>query len=163
MSRRRGLGRFRGLLRLLLNLGDHPDRTARAYALGVFLSFSPFWGLHTLLGLLIAFLFRLNRLAILVGVYTNNPWTIAPAASLGTALGFMIVGGENRLPPFTETALFSRQFWGRMLSDVHHLLLPFFVGNLILAIVVGLIAYWVLLGILLRRERAKRSTRDEST
>lgn len=145
-------GRFRDLLRALLNLGDRPERTARAFGLGVFLSFSPFWGLHTVLGLLIAFAFRLNRFAVLVGVYINNPWTIAPAASLGTALGFTILGVESRLPRLTEGELLSRAFWGRMLSDIEHLLLPFFVGNLILAAFVSVIAYAILLRILVRRE-----------
>jgi len=39
-----------------------------------FFRISPFLGLHTLVGLGIAFLFRLNRLAVLVGVWTNGPW-----------------------------------------------------------------------------------------
>ena len=34
----------------LLHIDDTPERTAAAFALGVFFGFSPFLGLHTLLG-----------------------------------------------------------------------------------------------------------------
>ena len=35
----------------LLHVNDTPERTARAFALGVFLGFSPFLGLHTIVAL----------------------------------------------------------------------------------------------------------------
>jgi hypothetical protein len=52
----------------LLNLNDTPERIAFAFAIGVFLAFSPLLGLHTFLGLTLAFLFGLNRVAVLVGL-----------------------------------------------------------------------------------------------
>ena len=42
----------------LLHVDDTPERTAAAFALGVFFGFSPFLGFHTILG--IAFAFLLN-------------------------------------------------------------------------------------------------------
>ena len=65
-------------LESLLHIHDSPRRTAFAYALGVFWGFSPFFGLHTVLGLICAFLFNLNRVAVILGAYTNLPWIIAP-------------------------------------------------------------------------------------
>ena len=53
--------KFRHYLRRLLALDDTPERIALAFAVGVFLAFSPLLGLHTVLGLAIAFLFGLNR------------------------------------------------------------------------------------------------------
>ena len=43
--------RVRAWLEQLLHTHDTPQRTAAAYALGVFLGFSPLLGLHTVLGL----------------------------------------------------------------------------------------------------------------
>jgi uncharacterized protein (DUF2062 family) len=71
-----GIGRK--WLDTLLHIADTPERTAAAFALGVFFGFSPFLGLHTLLGILFAFLLNLNRVAVLLGVYSNLPWIIAP-------------------------------------------------------------------------------------
>jgi uncharacterized protein (DUF2062 family) len=145
------LGRVRSLLRQLLHLGDSPDRTAGAFALGVFLAFSPFIGLHTVLGLAFAFLLRLNRVAVLIGVWTNTPWTLAPAISLGTAIGFVTLGTETKLSINWDSIL-SADFWRHMWSDVENLLLPFFVGNLILSAVIALLAFVVARRIL-RRHR----------
>ncbi|PYR60956.1 MAG: hypothetical protein DMF85_03510 [Acidobacteria bacterium] len=47
--------RGRRWLEQLLHTHDTPQRTAAAYALGVFFGFSPLLGLHTVLGLVFAF------------------------------------------------------------------------------------------------------------
>ena len=70
--------RFKRWLEQLLHTHDTPHRTALAYAVGVFFGFSPVLGLHTVLGLAIAFLFGLNRIAVVLGIYSNLPW-ILPA------------------------------------------------------------------------------------
>ena len=58
-----------------------------AYAVGVFFGFSPFLGLHTILGLVVAFAFNLNRVAVLLGVYSNLPWILPAYYTLATMLG----------------------------------------------------------------------------
>jgi len=150
-------GGFRGFLRQLLHLGDSPERTALAFSVGVFLSFSPFVGLHTVLGLAIAFLFGLNRLAVLIGTYVNTPWTFAPVASFGTAVGFYALGTESRLSAIAWDSMFTESFWQHMFSDVNNLLLPFLVGNLILSLLASLISYLIVRRILVRHHLRKES------
>ncbi|HEY3886316.1 MAG TPA: DUF2062 domain-containing protein, partial [Vicinamibacterales bacterium] len=65
-------------LEQLLHTHDTPERTAAAFALGVLIGFSPLLGVHTLLGVVLAFALNLNRVAVLLGVYSNLPW-ILPA------------------------------------------------------------------------------------
>src|SRR6187401_2575634 len=79
-ARRRWLGQ-------LLHTHDTPTRTAAAYAVGVFFGFSPFLGLHTVLGLVVAFAFNLNRVAVLLGVYSNLPWILPAYYTLATTVG----------------------------------------------------------------------------
>src|SRR5436190_22979657 len=74
----------------LLHIDDSPERTAAAFALGVFFGFSPFLGLHTLLGVLFAFLLNLNRAAVLLGVYANLPWILGPYYAVVTMVGARI-------------------------------------------------------------------------
>jgi uncharacterized protein (DUF2062 family) len=144
---------LRDFLRRLLSLGESPHRTALAFSIGVFLGFSPFWGLHALTGLALSFVFGLNRVAILVGVFVNTPWTMAPVASLGTALGFLIMGTRPRMVDLGEMSLLSRDLWQAAVSDF---LWPFFLGNMILAVFAAVLAYFVFRWILV--QNAKRST-----
>src|SRR5688572_23513802 len=95
--------RVRGWLEQLLHTHDTPGRTAFAYGLGVFFGFSPFLGLHTILGLAFAFALNLNRVAVLLGVYSNLPWILVPYYSLATWLGAAILGLE--VPPGVAEAL----------------------------------------------------------
>ena len=89
--------RARAWLEQLLHTHDTPQRTAAAYALGVFIGFSPFLGLHTVLGLVLAFALNLNRVAVLIGVYSNLPWILVPYYTLTTWLGASIIGLD--VPP----------------------------------------------------------------
>src|SRR5213078_1770045 len=86
----------RGLVRrwlgALLHIEDSPERTAAAFALGVFFGFSPFIGFHTLLAVLFAFLLNFNRVAVLLGVYSNLPWFLGPYYAIATRLGAQITG-----------------------------------------------------------------------
>lgn len=75
----------------LLHTHDTPKRTAVAYAVGVFFGFSPFLGLHTILGLVVAFAFNLNRVAVLLGVYSNLPWILPAYYTLATMLGAAVL------------------------------------------------------------------------
>ena len=74
-------------MQILLHVHDTPTRTAAAYALGVFFGFTPFFGLHTIGGLAVAFVWNLNRVAVLLGVYSNLPWIIVPYYASATMLG----------------------------------------------------------------------------
>jgi uncharacterized protein (DUF2062 family) len=84
-------------LEKLLHTHDTPSRTAAAFAVGVFFGFSPFLGLHTLLGLVCAFAFRLNRVAVLLGIYSNLPWILPGYYAITTVAGALLLGID--VPP----------------------------------------------------------------
>jgi uncharacterized protein len=157
------LQRFKGLIKQLLHMDDTPEHTALAYAIGVLLGFSPFLGLHTIGGVVVAFLFRLNRVAVLVGVWMNLPWWIVPYYTVATAAGMKMIG--FRLDPGLLGAIFRSgmeegflraEFWNRLASQ-SGLLLSFGIGSMLLAIVLSLIAYPLCLyGIRLYRSKLKK-------
>jgi uncharacterized protein len=95
--------RARRFLEQLLHTHDTPQRTAAAFAVGVFFGFSPFLGLHTVLGLIVAFAFGLNRVAVLLGVYSNLPWILPAYYSLATLLGAALLRVD--VPPGLLTEL----------------------------------------------------------
>src|SRR5712672_4876987 len=90
---------FRASLRRLLVLDDPPERTALAFSIGVFIAFSPFLGLHTILATLIAFQFRFNKIAVYSGTFINNPFlTLVPIIIASYAIGAFLLGRPLRIP-----------------------------------------------------------------
>ncbi len=150
---------LRRWLDALLHIHDTPERTASAFALGVLLGFSPFLGLHTIVGLALAFVFNINRVAVLLGVYSNLPWIIGGYYALTTIMGAALTGVglpadfRERLVQMFEMSLYSSGFWrelGRLLSP---LLVPFVVGSTLGAIALAAVAYFVSRAFLQRRHR----------
>ena len=138
---------MRGLLKKLLRIEDTPERTALAFSIGIFLGFSPFLGLHTLTGLALAFLFKLNRVAILLGVWSNTPWWLVPYYTLATWLGMWVVRFridsatlEGMFQLGKEKGFLTSEFWMQIASQ-WGLLGSFLTGSLILALLFSLIAY----------------------
>lgn len=131
----------------LLHIHDAPRRTAAAFAVGVFWGFSPFFGVHTVLGLLCAFVFRLNRVAVVVGVYVNLPWIIAPYYTLATLGGAALLGSHlppdfaSRLEHLVEGPIVSQTFWSGLLELMRPLFWPYHVGSLLGAALLAVLAY----------------------
>jgi uncharacterized protein len=148
-------------LERLLHIADTPERTAAAFSLGVFFGFSPFLGLHTLLGVLFAFLFNLNRVSVLLGVYSNLPWLLGPYYAVATVLGARLTG--NKIPPgfaselrqLFELSLFQADFWRSLGDMLKPLGLSFVVGSMIGAVLLAALAYPVARGFIESRRRLK--------
>jgi uncharacterized protein (DUF2062 family) len=143
----------------LLHIHDTPERTAAAFALGVFIGFSPFLGLHTLIAILLAFLLNLNRVAMLLGVYSNLPWIIAGYYAFTTWLGAALTrtrlppGFQERLTDLFELSFTDREFWYQVALLLRPLFWPYMVGSLLGAAVFAGIAYPVALAFVIRRRR----------
>jgi len=159
--------RLKDLVKRLLHIEDTPERTALAYAIGIFLGFSPFLGFHTLTGLAVAFLFRLNRVAILLGVWSNTPWWIVPYYMAATWVGMWVTGfwidwaGLKEIFQLGVDRGFMRSdFWSPMASQ-WGLLLSFVVGSLILCTLLSLVAYPLSLrGIRFYRSRKRAKSKE---
>jgi uncharacterized protein (DUF2062 family) len=150
---------IRRWLDTLLHVDDTPQRTAAAFALGVFFGFSPFLGLHTILGVVFAFLLNLNRVAVLLGIYSNLPWIIAPYYVLATTAGSVITG--DRIPPgfarqvagLFELSVFNGEFWRELTHIVRPLLWPYTAGSLLGAVLLAAIAYPLALAFVTSRRK----------
>ena len=143
----------------LLHIADTPERTAAAFALGVFFGFSPFLGLHTFLGMLFAFLLNLNRVSVLLGVYSNLPWFLGPYYVVTTMVGAQITG--HRLPPgfgiqlrnLFELSLLQGEFWHGLGVVLKPLGLSYVVGSTIGAVLLSAASYHLALAFIASRRR----------
>jgi len=146
----------------LLHTHDTPERTAAAFALGVFLGFSPLLGLHTVLGLVFAFALNLNRIAVLLGIYSNLPWILPAYYTLMTVLGAKLLGVSVRprlLRDLTDAvAAFSWTDTRALLHALTPLALAYVVGSTIGAVILAVIAYRVSLGVIEAHRRHLATT-----
>jgi uncharacterized protein len=154
---------LRAAFRRLLALDDPPERTALAFSVGVFIAFSPFLGLHTLMATLIAFWFRFNKVAIYAGTFVNNPFlTLVPIILASYWLGALLTGRPLGLPAesldlLREPHLFDGGYWRRLGAHAWDVVLPFSVGATALSVVCSLAAYPVTLRLLRAHGRRKAS------
>lgn len=141
-------------LKVVLQVDDSPERVARSFAAGVAVSFSPFLGIHTLIALGLAFAFRLNRVAVVIGAWVNTPWTLGPVYTAGTLLGCAILGVSPASLGSIDWSLHGRAFYEALLEGFRPLAVPFLVGNLVVAAAAGVLTYFPLLRVLRRRKKA---------
>jgi hypothetical protein len=150
---------FRAAFRRLLAIDDPPERTALAFSIGVFIAFSPFLGLHTILATFIAFVFRFNKVAIYTGTFVNNPpLTLVPIIVASYAVGAFFMGRPLRIPPegvelLKNPHLLTGEYYRRLFVQSLSVVVPFALGGMVLSVVCSLIAYPLTL-------RALRAVRD---
>jgi uncharacterized protein len=145
----------------LLHIEDTPERTAAAFALGVFFGFSPLLGLHTILGVIAAFLLSLNRVAVLLGVYSNLPWFLAPYYAIATMAGAELTGHHppadfrEQVGGLFKLSLWQGDFWHRLVVVMKPLLWPYLVGSTLFALVIAIAAYQLALAFVTNRRVQK--------
>ncbi len=128
---------WRGKIRAVLHLDDDPHRIAMAFSLGVFIAFSPFIGLHLISAVFLAWVLRLNAVAVLLGTLLNNPWTFVPIFGTSLWVGIQIYGRHALLQPIHWQDLTIVN----VIPQLEPYLMPFLLGTTLLGIVASVIAY----------------------
>ena len=139
---------IRTKLTQVLHLKESPHRTALAFAIGVFIAFSPTYGLHTLSVVFCAWAFRLNFLAVFLGAFINNPWTIAPILAFTMWTGFLLLG-KPEMGSFSWENLSPETLY----DVVTPYIIPFALGGLALSLLGALISYPIVLFSISRSRR----------
>jgi uncharacterized protein (DUF2062 family) len=151
---------WRARLAALLQLDDSPWRIALALAIGVFISFTPFWFFQTLLALLIATIFRLNRGVAVTGVWLNLPWfapfIYAGAVKLGEAMPWFtpfVYAGALKVGALLPGLSSLTGFYEWVLVSTHLL-----VGTTTLGLAAAAVTWLVTFGLIRARRHRRRAT-----
>jgi uncharacterized protein (DUF2062 family) len=107
---------------------------------GILIGMSPLFGIHTVLGLLVAWLFGLNKFVTIVGVFITNPWTIVPIYTFGTWIGAQILGVHDFIPDIDWNHLSLRE----LARSFRPLLMPFLVGSSLLGVISSALSYFII-------------------
>jgi uncharacterized protein (DUF2062 family) len=145
------MAHFRDRFRGIFQIKDTPHRIALAFAIGVFWGFSPLLGLHTIGAFITAWLFRLNKLATIVGVCVGNPWTLVPAYTFCLWFGTRLLGIKHMLPDID----WSNMSLMHMFNEMAYLLKPFVLGSLILSTVLCIASYFIMNFLVIRYKKVK--------
>jgi uncharacterized protein (DUF2062 family) len=137
----------RAKTRLVEVVGVHesPERLAAAWALGIAIGLSPLMGLHTVLALVLALLFRLNKVDVLLGTLVINPWTLPAYFPAAVFLGKRITGVH--IPRFVRhnpSEILRAAMWHDNAPWLRSVLLAWSVGATVFALLVGLGMYFLL-------------------
>ena len=165
-------------LKRLTRLSGTPHSIAAGFACGVTISFTPFVGLHILLGCLLALIVRGNFLAVAVGTLVGNPWTFPFIWLAGYELGKFLLGpdlaGAQPMPwrlqelgdYFAEaarqaTTVGSMAMLQRLAADLSAIAKPVLVGGVPLGIAAGLLTYFPLVRAITVYQEARRRRREQ--
>ena len=121
----------------ILSLDAHPGHISAGFAVGVFISFTPFFGLHTPLAIAMAFLFRLNKLTCITGAWINTPLTMVPILMASYNLGGFLLGK----PP--KELVFKALEWQQLQPYAKSILLGSSILGFVAAVTSYFVCYWL--------------------
>ncbi len=166
----------------LRRLPDSPRNIARGVFAGIFISFTPLYGLHFIGAALVAKLLRGNILAALLATFFGNPLTFPLIAFVSLKLGHLLLGTtfdeaahltlvENFVGAWQELkgnflAIFTADVahWDNLAGFYRSVFLPFLVGGIAPGIAAGLVGYYIsepLIAAYQNRRRRKLKERFE--
>jgi uncharacterized protein len=156
----------------LRRLPDSPERIARGVFAGVFVSFTPLFGLHFLSAAAIAIIYRGNILAALLATFVGNPITFPIFATMSLETGYWLLGSEFRIPLTQVMPAFGEAtsqlwknivgvltgeptHWEQLARFFHKVYLPYIIGAIIPGTLVGLIFQYASLPLIRAYQRLR--------
>ena len=157
----------------LKRLPDSPKRIAVGISAGVFASFTPFYGLHFIIAIIIAKLLRGNILAALSGTFFGNPLTYVPIGIISLNIGHLIMGTNQ--PASDQTieifigawddfgdnlvALLVNEptTWERSVVFLNKVFAPYLIGCIIPGLLVSLLSYYLCFPLILAFKNRRKN------
>jgi len=147
---------IRDRIKSLFQLNDSPNMLAIAFAVGIFIAFSPTIGLHTVSCLFVAWIFRLNKLVVFTAAFVNNPWTMVPLYGFCLWFGIIITGSMIEAPDIAWQSL--------TFTSTYHILRPylwpFVAGTIVAGAAAAIISYFFIYWAVVRYRRGANGEKN---
>lgn len=153
---------FAGLGKKLLELRDTPHAIAGGVAIGMFIGFTPLFGIKTLLCLALAYLLRCSKIAAVIAVSLHDIvapiWLILPKVEYD--IGLFILSGFHETPSLMNLNHFHlEQLWKWTIFRTVGV--PMLVGSLVISAPIAAISYACMLALLQYREKKRLAHEGE--
>ncbi|WP_333714347.1 DUF2062 domain-containing protein [Yoonia sp.] len=165
----------------LRRLPDTPQKISRGIWAGVFVSFTPLFGLHFFVAWLIARLVRGNILAALMATFFGNPLTFPPIGYVSITLGAWMLGLPQGTPHqlgqkfrdagqdlwYNFLAIFTPESidWAGMKVFYNDLFFPYLVGGILPGVLTATAIYYLSVPVIAayqkRRKKLLRAKLDQ--
>jgi uncharacterized protein (DUF2062 family) len=155
-------------------LPDTPHRVALGFACGAMASFTPFFGLHFGLAVMLAWVLGGNIVAALIGTVVGNPLTLPLIAWISMALGRRILGtgltgrdfervaealylgAEGLWETFLSLFGMGESQWAKVTLVWSEVMLPYLVGGLLPGITTSIALYYLVRPLVAAYQAARR-------
>ncbi|ASM73467.1 MULTISPECIES: DUF2062 domain-containing protein [Roseobacteraceae] len=155
-------------------LPDTPECIARGIWAGVFTTFTPFYGLHFVVAVIVGKAMRGNLLAALMATFFGNPLTYVPIGIASLQTGNWLLG--TKVDPDAHRSFGGKFYdaasdlWGNLIAVVqghptdwsglerffHEVFFPYLVGGIIPGIICGTIAYYIAVPLLRAYQKRRK-------
>ena len=159
----------------LRRLPDTPQRIARGVCVGVFTTFTPFYGFHFLFAAAVAKLLNGNILAALLGTFFGNPLTYVPIGVVSLQTGNFLMGhtweshaverslGGKFLDAWRDLrdnimARFTGQDadWSNLHIFYQEVFFPWLIGGIAPGLVTAMVAYYLSLPLVIAYQKGEK-------
>ncbi|MGK7914612.1 MAG: DUF2062 domain-containing protein [Prochloraceae cyanobacterium] len=122
----------------LVRLRGTPPAIARGLACGVFAGCFPLFGCQTIIGIVLAILFRGNKIAAAAGTWVSNPLTYVPIYAFNYQVGSLLLGKNQISVPQVDL-----QSWSELLALGSTIVGIVFIGCLIVGLIAAIVTYFL--------------------
>lgn len=136
-----------------LKLRGDPHAIAMGLSLGFFVGMSPLMGLHSVIAVTVAAVFKWSKIAALIGVFVTNPLTAPLIYPLTYTLGAVVLGNPVSLGAGGLNL-------GDLFHSSPHVLANLFVGGGLVGLAGGAVSYFLSIRTI-RQYRRRRQLRPE--
>ncbi len=138
----------------LLRLRGNSQFIARGLAVGTFAGFFPLFGLQMIIAVILATLFRGNKIAAITATWISNPFTYVPIFLFNFKVGNFLLNSVFDSPSET-TMKFNLQSWRSLFSEGLEVTITLFFGCFIVGLIASFFVYFLSLYFLKKRKNYK--------
>lgn len=142
------LGKAKALHQNIFSIDDSPENIARGFALGSFVSMTPFVGLHLLLSVGLASLFGWNRISAAIAAFNTNMLTGVFIFSFNYYLGALVIGEKS---DFVFPDKLDLSFVLNMIHSGSDVFMTLIVGGFITGLITAFVSYGLMKKIISKR------------
>ncbi|MGY6529874.1 MAG: DUF2062 domain-containing protein [Cyanobacterium sp.] len=148
---------YQYFIRRILSLKEQPKAIARGFAIGVFTGSFPFFGLQMIVALLLAIIFRANKVTAMMGTWISNPFTYVPIFLFNYKIGSFIL---EKIFNFQVNHLdeFNSESWQNLADSGAEITIVLLIGSFCLGLTLSIIAYYFILTIIKKQNKTLHKT-----
>ena len=159
----------------LRRLPDTPERIARGACVGVFTTFTPFYGLHFVFAAIVAKIMNGNILAALLGTFLGNPLTYVPIGVVSLQTGHFLLGSSWENPTYGRSlggkfidawqdlrdnliSLFMDKDadWSNLIVFYQEVFFPYMIGGILPGLIAAFITYYLSLPLVIAYQKRRK-------